>query len=50
MLSDMLTCSNLLIVVDGWDYSTNFTTVYQKPLQLGGKFANQLVYAPHDYS
>jgi endoglucanase len=41
---------NLLIVVDGWDYSTNFTLVYNDPLDLGGQYPNRLVYAPHDYS
>lgn len=38
---------NLLIVLGGLAYSTDFGGLYTNPLQLS--VANQLVYAPHDY-
>ena len=39
---------NLLIIVEGLNYSTDFGGVYTDPLQLS--VAGRLVYAPHDYA
>jgi endoglucanase len=38
---------NLLIIVEGPDYSTNFRDVSALPVRL--QVANRLVYSPHDY-
>jgi hypothetical protein len=40
---------DLLIMVDGLQYSTDFTAVYSHPLVLSDH-PNRLVYCPHDYS
>lgn len=39
---------NLLVMVEGLNYSTDFGGVYTDPLQLS--VAGRLVYAPHDYA
>jgi endoglucanase len=40
--------SHLLIIVEGLNYSTDFTGVYSNPLVLGTQ--GRLVYSPHDYA